>query len=588
MRYAARPLVWSDSLIFPGLCSADKVRVSVTKAERGRIVDRNGEVLAGSGVVSSVGIVPGKLEDEEEAVSRAAELLGMEEDVIRKKLSAGWVKEDSFVPLKLIPRVDERKLMSPEAEEAQRELERHEKLLEVPGIAIQDQTVRSYPLGEAASHLTGYVQNVTAEDLEKHAGEGYTPGSVIGRCGIEALYEKELRGRNGYRIYITDEEGQEKRELARRAVQHGTDVKLTIDAALQAELYEEFKEDKSCSVAMEPYTGEVLALVSTPSYDSNDFIMGMSTEKWASLNEDENIPMLNRFRQAWCPGSTFKAGIAAIRLETGAVDPLADLGNDGARWQKDRSWGGYHVTTLHPASPADLRNAMLLSDNIYFAKAALQIGAERLETSLSELGFGETVPFEIGMTRSRFSNGEHMETEIQLADSGYGQGQILVNSLHLASMYSAFCNEGNLVQPWVVISPKPAAEGQQDGENESTAVQQDEAGYWIPGAFSRETAEQVLESLKGIVNDPGGTGYGAHREDVLLAGKTGTAEIKASQSDTSGTELGWMVLFTPEKTVNRPIMLVSMTEDVKGRGGSGYVVKKDKKILEFWFGGSGT
>jgi penicillin-binding protein len=231
---------------------------------------------------------------------------------------------------------------------------------------------------------------------------------------------------------------------------------------------------------------------------------------------------------------------------------------------------------------------MLLSDNIYFAKAALQIGAERLETSLSELGFGETVPFEIGMTRSRFSNGEHMETEIQLADSGYGQGQILVNPLHLASMYSAFCNEGNLVQPWVVISPKPAAEGQQDGENESTAVQQDEAGYWIPGAFSRETAEQVLESLKGIVNDPGGTGYGAHREDVLLAGKTGTAEIKASQSDTSGTELGWMVLFTPEKTVNRPIMLVSMTEDVKGRGGSGYVVKKDKKILEFWFGGSGT
>lgn len=222
------------------------------------------------------------------------------------------------------------------------------------------------------------------------------------------------------------------------------------------------------------------------------------------------------------------------------------------------------------------------------------------------------------MTRSRFSNGEHMETEIQLADSGYGQGQILVNPLHLASMYSAFCNEGNLVQPWVVISPKPAAEVQQDGENESTAVQQagngesiagaqqaengesgtetrtaeasrqGEAGYWIPGAFSRETAEQVLESLKGIVNDPGGTGYGAHREDVLLAGKTGTAEIKASQSDTSGTELGWMVLFTPEKTVNRPIMLVSMTEDVKGRGGSGYVVKKDKKILEFWFGGSGT
>lgn len=558
-------LVWSDSLIFPGMGFGDKVRVSATQAERGRIVDRNGEVLAGKGVVSSVGIVPGKAE-EGETVQRVAEILGMEEETIRKKLSAGWVKEDSFVPLKLIPRVDERKLTSPEAdEETVRELERHEKLLEVPGVMIQDQTVRSYPMGEAAAHLVGYVQGVTAEDLEKHTGEGYTAASVIGRSGLESLFETELRGKNGYRIYITDRDGREKRELACTAVQHGKDITLTIDAGLQQVLYEEFRGDKSCSVAMDPHTGEILALVSTPACDSNDFIMGISSEKWIEMNEDENMPLYNRFRQAWCPGSTFKPVTAAVGLDAGAIDPLEDFGNDGARWQKDSSWGGYYVTTLHPASPANLYNALIYSDNIYFAKAALEIGAEEFESALGRLGFGEPVPFTVRMAGSRFSNGETMESEIQLADSGYGQGQVLVNPLHLACLYTAFCNEGNMVQPWICREEEPAH-------------------YWIPGAFSETAAQQVLEALKGIVNAPGGTGYGLHREDVVLAGKTGTAEIKSSQSDTTGTELGWMAVFTAEKAAERPIMIVNMVEDVKGRGGSGYVVQRDREVLEYWFG----
>ena len=109
------------------------------------------------------------------------------------------------------------------------------------------------------------------------------------------------------------------------------------------------------------------------------------------------------------------------------------------------------------------------------------------------------------------------------------------------------------------------------------------AEYWIPGAFSNETASCVLEGTKKVVNDSNGTGYVAHRDDILLAGKTGTAEIKASKDDTSGTELGWFAIFTAEDTVERPILIISMVEDVKGRGGSGYVVKKDSLVLEEWF-----
>lgn len=559
-------LVWDNSLIFPNLASTDKVRVSTTQANRGEILDRNGRVLAGKGNASSVGIVPGKLENREEAIAKIAELLETTSEVIEKKLSAQWVKDDSFVPIKTIPRVEEIELLKVEPDEdVLKEKERHESLLAIPGVMISDVEVREYPLGEAAAHLVGYVQSVTAEDLEEHAGEGYTANSVIGRSGMEGLFEKELKGQNGCRIYIVNSEGKEKEELACILVQHGQDIKLTIDASLQIALYEQFQEDKSCSVAMNPYTGEVLALVSTPSYDNNDFIMGLSSEQWTALNDDEDKPMYNRFRQVWCPGSTFKPVTAAVGLESGAIDPNEDYGNVGLSWQKDASWGSYYVTTLHAYEPVILENALIYSDNIYFAKAALKIGYEEMESSLTQLGFNAELPFEIKMAKSQYSNSESIETEIQLADSGYGQGQVLVNPLHLACIYSAFCNEGNIIKPYLVYQNEVSAE------------------YWISGAFSSETASRVLEGTKKVVNDSHGTGYAAHRDDIVLAGKTGTAEIKASKDDTSGTELGWFAVFTAEKTVERPILIISMVEDVKGRGGSGNVVKKDSLVLEEWF-----
>ncbi len=215
-----------------------------------------------------VGIVPGKLESREEAIVQIAELLETTPEAIETKLSAQWVKDDSFVPIKTIPRVEEIELMKIEPdEEMLKEKERHEKLLEIPGVMISDVEVREYPLGKAAAHLVGYVQSVTAEDLEEHAGESYTANSVIGRSGMEGLFEKEVKGRNGCRIYIVNSEGKEKEELACILVQHGQDIQLTIDANLQVSLYEQFKEDKSCLVDMNPYTGEVLALVSTLSYE---------------------------------------------------------------------------------------------------------------------------------------------------------------------------------------------------------------------------------------------------------------------------------------------------------------------------------
>lgn len=555
-------LVWKDSLIFPELESTDKVRVSRQKATRGEILDRNEKLLAGEGTASSVGIVPGKLEDKESAVSKVAELLDMEESAVLKKLEASWVKEDSFVPLATLAKINETELMKDNPnEETLKEKEKQEKLLAVPGVMISDTKVRVYPLGKAASHLVGYVQKVTAEDIREHKDENYSADAVIGKSGVEGLYEKELRGQDGMDISIIGEDGEVEKVLASKIKEDGADIRLTIDSALQKEIYGQFEKDKSCTVAMNPYSGEVLALVSTPSYDDNAFILGMSQKQWDALNEDEKKPLYNRFRQVWCPGSTFKPITAAIGLETKTINPKENFGSEGLKWQKDSSWGDYYVTTLHEYTPVTMKNALIYSDNIYFAKAALKIGAENLGASLDKIGFGKELPFEIKTSESSYTSDGTFKTEIQLADSGYGQGKILVNPIHLASIYTAFCNEGNMIRPYLLYEENPKNE------------------VWITKAFSKETAETVKEGLEEVISNPHGTGHAAQRRDMALAGKTGTAEIKASKEDTSGTELGWFAVFTG-KDEKQPLLMVSMTEDVKERGGSGYVVQKVKEVLD--------
>ena len=565
--YALR---WDDSMIFPELTANDKVQVSVKEAKRGNILDRNGVVLAGEGIASSVGLVPGKMgEDRDKDMEKLAEILNVTPESITKKLEAPWVRDDSFVPVKTVKKLTQsEELAENPGEEVTRKIQRNTTLLSIPGVMLSDTEIRQYPLGAAASHLVGYIQKVTAEDLEQHPGEGYQADSMIGRSGMEGLYEKELKGRNGCEIVILDPEGKTKSVPASIGKQDGENIALTVDSRLQQAIFNRFDGDKSCSVAMNPYTGEVLALVSTPSFNSNDLILGMSDALWNSLKEDEGKPLLNRFRQKLSPGSSFKPIIAAIGLKTGAIDPEEDYGNVGLKWQKDSSWGNYYVSTLHSYDPVVLENALIYSDNIYFAKAALKIGKEDLQAGLDALGFNEELPFEISVAESQYSNTDAIESEIQLADSGYGQGQILVNPIHMATLYTGFANRGDVIKPYLLY--------QEEGRRE----------VWIPSAYEPEQAELIENAMKQVLQSKQGTGHEAYRADVSLAGKTGTAEIKSTKEDKTGTELGWFGVFTADPDTKKPLLLLSMVEDVKGRGGSGYVVKKDIPILDNWFGGA--
>ncbi|MDO4285814.1 MAG: penicillin-binding transpeptidase domain-containing protein [Eubacteriales bacterium] len=611
-------LLWDDSMIFSSLRTSDKVQVRRDNAQRGEILDRNGVLLAGKGVASSVGLVPGKMETEETlaasasmegalvyedteggisadtgaskvesgaaveaervtaasagtsgtedtSVSRLAAALGVSEESIEQKLSAAWVKEDSFVPVRTIAKLTDQEAAQENPDEETREkIALEEELLEIPGVMITDTEVRDYPLGKAAAHLTGYVQQVTAEDLENHPGEGYRADSVIGRSGMETLYEKELKGQDGCKIVIVDENGEDKEVLAQISRRDGETIRLTIDARLQQALYETYAEDESCSVVMNPSTGEVLALVSTPSFDSRDFVYGMPQSLWDSLNEDQRQPLYNRFRQTLAPGSSFKPIVAAIGIDNGSIVPDEDYGPSALRWQQDESWGGYYVTTLHTYEPVTLSNALVYSDNIYFAKAALRMGEEAFVQGMEKLGFAGEIPFEIALTPSQYSNDGAQMTQIQLADSGYGQGQMLVNPVHLAALYTGFVNNGDVIRPYLRYREDAAGE------------------VWISQAYSREAAQRVYEGMRQVIADPNGTGHAANRADLTLAGKTGTAEIKQSVDDTDGTELGWFCVMSEATQEREPFLLVTMVEDVKERGGSGYVVSHTNAVLERW------
>ena len=535
---------FNKQLIFDEFADKNKVKVITTQPYRGYILDRNGKYLAKQGNAYSFGLVRGKLNGEND-YAQIAKYLETDVETIQKKMSASWIKDDSFVPIKNV------------SEQVKNQLIQQE-ILNIKGVKINTISMRVYPYDKTTSHIIGYVQNVNSEDLKKHKNEGYTSNSIIGRSGIEATYEKELRGEVGGKIVIVDENNNVIKTVAQKEAKDGKDIRLTIDIDLQQSLYNEYQNDKSASVALNPQTGEVLALVSTPSYSNNDFVLGLSTDKWNALNNDSNQPLMSRYKQTYTPGSTMKPITAAIGLETKTIDANKDLGAKD-KWQKDSSWGNYYVTTLHAPSPNNLKNAITYSDNVYFARSALSIGKDNLFKYYKNLKIGEKIPFELALNRSQYINKNQKVNDQFIADSGYGQGQILMNPLQLASIYSAFVNNGSIYQPHIV---------------------QGKTRTWIKNVFSKETSQTIKEDLINVIADEKGTGHSIYHDNVALAGKTGTAEIKQSQSDTTGTELGWFTVMTTDS--KQPLLITTLVEDVKDRGGSGYVVEHTKTPLDLY------
>jgi len=533
---------WKPNLILPGLAKGDKIVPETVDPTRGEIIDRNEVGLAVNGTAYQIGVIPEKMTNQATEVAELAKILGLSVEEINQKLNASWVKPNLFVPIKKIATNNEEILT---------------KVYQLPGVDKQNTTARVYPLGKAAAHLVGYIGPITAEELKEEQGKGYTANSVIGKRGLEQLYEEKLRGTPGAAITIVKSDGT-KKVVAKKEVKDGENIAVTIDAKLQEKIYNQFNGSAGTAAAIQPTTGEVLSLVSSPSFDPNDFVLGMSGSDYSKLEKDPLQPLINRFALSYAPGSSIKPITAAIALQNGTLKPNSTKNIVGKSWGKGGSWGDYQVSRVHVENGAvSLSDAMMYSDNIYFAQTALDMGGAKFVQGLKDFGFTQQLPFDYPLKKSQISSDGTLDREILLADSGYGQGQVQMNILHLADTYTTFINDGNMIKPSLLLND-------------------DRSKVWKENVISPENAKVITGLLRKVVADPRGTGHGANLPNIALAGKTGTAELKSSKKE-KGKENGLFVAYDQNK---KDVLVAMLVESVEKGGGSHLVVQKMANIFK--------
>lgn len=531
---------WDPGFIFPDIKDGGKISIQSETAKRGDILDRNKMPLAINDIVYEIGIVPEKLGDNsDQAKKKVGELLQLSTDEIDAELGASWVEPNLFVPLKKIPKSEKGLL---------------EKLWQVDGVTGQEVTGRIYPSGEATAQLVGYIGKIKADELEEQDPGVYGANDMIGKRGLEQLYEKELKGEQGAKITVS-KENEDDIILAEKPVKNGKNIELTIDVNIQEKIYDSYDGDAGSAAAIDPKSGETLALVSSPAFDPSEVLYGTTPNLWEKLQDDEQEPLLNRFSATFAPGSSLKPITAAIGLENGTLKPNEGIEINGLTWSNGKGWGDYKVRRVSESSgPVDLEDALIRSDNIYFAMQAVKMGGDAFVTGLEKFGFGEKLPYEYPVTASTVSSVGKITDEVLLANSGYGQGELEMSSLHLALAYTPLLNEGNMLMPTLLTSEKT-------GE------------VWKKDLMSAAHADLIKKDLRKVVEK--GSAKKAMKADFPISGKTGTAELKLTAGE-SGVENGWFVGYPTE---TQDILIAMMVEQTEDRGGSSYTVEKVTDVL---------
>ncbi|MGM0898219.1 MAG: penicillin-binding transpeptidase domain-containing protein [Bacillota bacterium] len=485
---------WDPSFILPNLSKGDNVSVQISDTERGEIVDRNGSVIAGNAEAYEIGVVPGNF-DRENYTERLAGLLDLSVEDIDEELEKPWVQPHYYVPLGTV---------RPDRETLNR-------IFAIPGTKRTKVTMREYPYGESLAHLTGYIAPVTAEQLEERSGQGYSQGDIVGREGLEEVFETELRGERGGKILIEKTAQNETITAVDNSSASGETIELTIDADLQRAAYREMDGQAGTAAAIDPYTGETHVLVSSPAYDPNDFIPGIKQSRYRELANDPGQPFFNRSAAIYPPSHIMQPITAAVAMKEGTLEPEEGIEIEGETWQKYRSWNDFRITRPNPgvSNPIDLEKALVHSDSIYFAIQATNMPDDTFLEGLGEYGFDETFDYPVPLTASQISESGTFGSEGQLASSASGQSQVRVNILHTALMYGTFLTDGEMKKPLLF------------GDAEEETLKQD--------LISTEQAELMQNALAEAGEEDGHD----------FAGKT--AVIKTDDGD-----MGWFAGYDPK------------------------------------------
>lgn len=472
---------WADNLPLPhyGLgASYSRVRL---EPRRAAIYDAKGRLLAGEGSLITVGVQPDRIQDGAELLAVLEKELALDPEYVRGQYEKPGVLGHWFVPLIKI------------TESRYQEVDGA--LRPIPGIFFRRTEARAYPYGPAAAHLTGYLGEVTAAMIEDFRQRDYQSGEIVGRSGLEAGQDDSLRGRPGYRFFV--EQAADRILTAEKPVEFASDLHLTIDGAMQELAAEILEGRRGAFVILNAATGGILALVSTPSYDPNEFILGVSQARWQELSGDLNKPMFNRGLQGlYPPGSVFKAVTAAAAIDQGlytAESVFVDSGELRVEGNIIRNYErqihGEH--TLH--------EAIVKSVNTTVAKVALELGAPALEEYFKRWGLDRDWALSLPLEKGRV--GLPGRSQVGLAWSALGQDQLLLTPLHVAQIFAVFANEGRLAP--IHLIKGEAGESRQ--------------------VLQPETAEAVNAMLQDVVRE--GTGKNAQVAGLEIKAKTGTAEV---------------------------------------------------------------
>lgn len=548
------------------LSENNRTRQVLIEPARGLIYDRHGELLANNVSSFTLYVTLEDVKNREELVEKLSDLLGLDPEFIQKKLGGRGGK---LLPRKIKDRLTLRDAVLVESHR-----------LDLPGVMVQVESQRNYPGGVTASHLLGYVGEISAEQLEKPDFSDLHQGSVVGQYGVEKSFDRYVRGQTGYKNVEVDAHGHEKRATVVEKPKAGADLYLTIDVRLQKLAEDLLGKEYGAIVALDPTNGDVLAMASRPAFDPNVLSRELTSKQWVEIVQDEGRPLNNRASQGqYPPGSTFKVPMAVAALETKTMSPASIVSCTGGyqfgnRVFRDWKAGGHGAVNLHAA--------LVHSCDVYFYTVGQRMGIDVMAEFGKEFGLGQSTGIELPSERAGIMPSTTWKQKArkeqwfpgETISAAIGQGYVTVTPLQMAHLMGTVANNGVNYRPRLVQAVMDRMTG---NLQELPAVPRGKINA------NPETFRIIKEALADVVKV--GTATRAKSELVTIGGKTGTAQVAALRTGPEESipkkfrDHAWFIAFAP---VESPKIAVAVLVEHMGHGGSA-AAPLAKEIIEAYF-----
>jgi penicillin-binding protein 2 len=545
---------------------SNRIRPVKLRPPRGIIYDRYGRPLVENVLTFDISLVPEDSPDLEGTIAKVSSLLNIDKDSIQTALNDAADIRTKYEPVKVQEEAPWNEVALVEAHQE-----------DLPGTIVEPEHRRHYPYGGLASHQLGYLGKVSQAQRKQEQAD---IGLLIGQGGLEKIYDKYLRGIPGRRMIQVNASGRKVKDLGIEEPRPGTDIYLTMDLDAQKAAEDGLGDRPGAVVAMDPNTGEILALASHPNFDPNLFPRGISPKDWVRLTEDPSHPLYNRAIQSvYPPGSTFKIIVALAGLEYGVIKPDEKITCHGFITSGRRS---FRCWKNHGHGPVSLHQAIVESCDVYFYTMGDRIGWDRVAEFAKKLGYGSLTGIPLpdekpGLIPTTEWKKKRTGEAWYAGDSyinSIGQGFVLVSPIQACQMIGAIANGGYFYRPFLL---------KQTRNRETGAVKTFASDRERVVKLDADALELVRSGLIGVVNEPGGTAHGAQTPMAIVAGKTGTSQVVAQKVpgrklSESTRDHAWFIAYAP---ADNPKIAVAVLVEHGGHGGSAAAPVARKVIEEY-------